>query len=149
MRNCLEGRMSTFEVVFHKLLRLRRAKLMSLIDNVELFPGQIPILAIVDGNNGCTQKEIGENMRFKPASITDSLKRMEKAGLINREQDDKDLRITRVYITPVGKEQLEKAVKISHSFESICFAGFSTEEKEIFISLIKKMNNNLNNEGDD
>lgn len=149
MRGCLESRMSTFEIVFHKLLRFRRARLMSLINTVELFPGQIPILAIIDGNNGCTQKEIGENMRFKPASITDSLKRMEKAGLINRQQDDKDLRITRVYITEVGKEQLEKAVEISRSFDAICFAGFSEEEKETLIRLIKKMNNNLKNEGDD
>lgn len=149
MRNCLESRMSTFEVAFHKLLRLRRARLMNLIGSVELFPGQIPILAIIDGNNGCTQKEIGEKMKFKPASITDSLKRMEKAGLINREQDDKDLRITRVYITDVGKEQLEKSVEISHSFDAICFAGFSADEKETFISLMKKMNNNLKIEGDD
>ena len=149
MRDCLESRMSTFEVVFHNLLRLRRARLMSLINNVELFPGQIPILAIIDGNNGCTQKEIGENMKLKPASITDSLKRLEKAGLINRKQDEKDLRITRVYITDVGKEQLEKAVEISYSFDAICFAGFSADEKETFISLMQKMNNNLKIEGED
>ena len=149
MSNCMESRMSTFEVVFHKLLRYRRARLMSLIDNVELFPGQMPILAIIDGNNGCTQKEIGEKMKFKPASITDSLKRMEKAGLISREQDNKDLRITRVYITDMGKEQMEKAFEISHSFDAICFAGFSKEEKETFINLMKKMNKNLNQEGDD
>lgn len=149
MKNCFEGRMNTFEVIFHKLLRLRRARLMSLIGNIELFPGQIPILAIVDENDGCTQKEIGKNMKFKPASITDSLKRMEKAGLITRKQDDKDLRISRVYITEVGKEQLEKAIEISHSFEAICFAGFNADEKETFISLMKRMNKNLNNEGDD
>lgn len=149
MKNCLESRMNAFEVEFHKLLRLRRARLMSLINNVELFPGQIPILAIIDGNNGCAQKEIGGNMRFKAASITDSLKRMEKAGLINREQDDKDLRITRVYITDVGKEQLEKAIELSRNFEEIYFAGFSAEEKETLTSLLKKMNNNLKIEGDD
>jgi len=149
MKNCFKGKLSNFEITFHNLIRLHRARFIGLISNIELFPGQIPILAMLDKNDGCTQKEIGENFKFKPASITDSLKRMEKACLITRKQDEKDLRITRVYITDVGREHLEKAIEISYKLEDISFRGFTKDEKERFIDLMEKMNRNLNNEGDD
>jgi Transcriptional regulators len=149
MKSFCESRMNKFQIIFHHLFKLHRALFISLISDIELFPGQIPILALLNKNDGCIQKEIGENLRFKPASITDSLKRMEKALLIIRKQDEKDLRITRVYITDTGRQQLEKAIDISNRLEDICFAGFTKEEKEVFINSMEKMSRNLDKEGVD
>lgn len=149
MKNCFNHGMNNFEINFHDLLRLHRARFIHMISDSELFPGQIPLLSMINRSNGCTQKEIGNFLRFKPASITDSLKRMEKANLITRKQDEKDLRISRVYITDLGRDQLKKAVETSHQLEAICFAGFTTEEKELFISYLKRIKDNLKVKGDE
>lgn len=138
--------LNSLEFYFHSIMKLHRAKFMKLISNLDLFPGQIPILVAINNNNGCKQKDIGKTVMFKPASITDALKRMEKGGFIERKNDVKDLRIVRVFITELGKTQLKEAMKVSRDIEQICLMNFSDEEKVMFRYFLKKMILNLDPE---
>lgn len=131
------------EFYFHCVMKLHRAKFIELISDLEFFPGQVPILAAINKNNGCKQKDIGGIVMFKPASITDALKRMEKNGLIQRKNDEDDLRIVRVFITELGKKQLKEAIKINKEVEEICFMNFTNEEKKKFRDFLKKVIINL------
>ena len=131
------------ENIFHTLSRLHRAKLMELMNDTEIFPGQIPILMAIKSNDGCTQKELSNLFRYRPASISDSLKRLEKAGHILRKQDENDLRITRVYITDKGLQLLKRALDTYNSMEGVCYTGFTQEEKTQLNFFLRKVIKNL------
>ena len=132
--------------IFHILAKLYRERFMSIIKEAELFPRQIPFLLTINSLNGCTQKELAIIFKYKPASITDALKRLEKSELIERKQDENDLRIVRVYITEKGKEQLQKSIEIQERLEEICYEDFLEEEKNQFIFLATKIIKNLDKE---
>jgi len=136
------------ENIFHTLSRLHRAKLMELMNDTEIFPGQIPILMAVKSNDGCTQKELSNLFKYRPASISDSLKRLEKAEYILRKQDEKDLRITRVCVTEKGLELLKKALDTYNSMEDVCYTGFTEDEKTQLNVLLRKVIKNLETKED-
>lgn len=71
------------------------------------------------------------------------LKRMEKANLIVRKKDDKDQRVSRVYLTEKGKKVCEDTIKVVKQIERECFKDFTEEEKETLKSLFLKMKNNI------
>ena len=71
------------------------------------------------------------------------LKRMEKAGLVERRQDIQDQRISRVYITQEGREVCKKASEVMKNLETECFGNFTVEEKVILRRLLMQMKDNL------
>lgn len=96
-----------------------------LLSKIGLHKGQPPILGMLWEKDGLTQKEIAEKLRLKPSTVTAVLKRMEKAGLLKREPDPKDMRISRVYLTKKGKDLKKDVEKIMKMLEEECFAGFT------------------------
>lgn len=114
-----------------------------LLDKISVYPGQPPMLFILNKNNGISQKELAEKLKVKPATITVMLKRMEKANMVVRKQDTEDQRISRVYITEEGREVCKKAVEVMKDVELECFGSLSEEEKEKLKGLLDKMKYNL------
>jgi DNA-binding MarR family transcriptional regulator len=80
----------------------------------------------------------------KPATITVTLRRMEKSGLLERKSDTKDLRKSKVYITEKGKELHSKVEDITKSIEKDCFIGFTQEEKILLRRFLIQMRDNTN-----
>jgi len=123
-----------------------------LLSKIGLHKGQPPILGMLWEKDGLTQKEIAEKLRLKPSTVTAVLKRMEKAGLLKREPDPKDMRISRVYLTKKGRDLKKDVEKIMKMLEEECFDGFTLEEKVLlrrfFIQIrdnLKKVNNGEEN----
>ncbi|MGC8971573.1 MAG: MarR family winged helix-turn-helix transcriptional regulator [bacterium] len=119
-----------------------------LLGKIGLHKGQPPILSMLWEKDGLTQKEIAEKLRLKPSTVTAVLKRMEKAGLLKREPDPKDMRVSRVYLTKKGRDLKKDVEEIMKMLEEECFAGFTLEEKVLlrrfFIQIrdnLKKVNN--------
>ncbi len=63
-----------------------------------------PVLFIINDKPGIPQNKLAAKLHIQPGTMTVRLKRMEKAGLIERKADDTDARITRVYLTEKGDE---------------------------------------------
>ena len=79
-----------------------------------IHPRQMPILAVLWKEDGCSQKELASQLGVKPPTVTVSIQRLEKIGIIVRKQDEKDQRISRIYLTEEGKAilKLEEGEKI-------------------------------------
>ena len=92
---------------------------------------------------GRSQRELAEALRIAPATLTMMLKRMEKADLVKRVQDEKDQRILRVFLTERGREITKKAKEVIGEIEDDCFGNFTDMEKENLKELLKKMKVNL------
>ena len=79
--------------------------------------GQIPVLMELERSGELSQRELAEKTRVTPATMSGTLKRMERAGLIVRTTDENDARISRVRLTDAGYAQCGTA----HSgFDKAC-----------------------------
>ncbi|MGB9814140.1 MAG: MarR family winged helix-turn-helix transcriptional regulator [Thermovenabulum sp.] len=129
--------------LFLKVNRLHYLRTHAILEKINVYPGQPPLLFALYKNDGQSQRELAEKLKIKPATVTVMLSRIEKAGFIIRKQDENDQRVSRVYITERGREACEKLRGIIASIERECFEDFTEEEKEIFAKLLSKMANNL------
>lgn len=109
----------------------------------ELSTGQPKILEYLRDHDGAIQKDIAMACAVEPATATSLLSRMEKNELIERRSKDGDRRYTCVYLTEKGREKAELSVKALHDVEKTALHGFSDEEKERFISYLRRVNGNL------
>ena len=79
--------------------------------------GQIPVLIELNRSGELNQRELAERTHVTPATMSGTLKRMEKNGFIIRTPDENDARISRVQLTEEGRSQFENAKRI---FDGTC-----------------------------
>lgn len=128
---------------FLDVLRLHHCRMQVLLDSIGIYPGQPPFLFLLGKQEGLSQKELAKILQITPATLAVTVKRMEKAGLVTRKQDEKDQRVFRVYLTEEGKEKVQKAKEIMGNVEEDCFGKLSEEEKEQLSTLLTKVAINL------
>jgi DNA-binding MarR family transcriptional regulator len=110
---------------------------------VGLTEGQPKILDFLLNNDGCIQREIAENCKIKPATVTSLLANMEKYELIYRAKNSENRRILNVFLTDIGKKAHTQVEKIFYSIEKQCFTGFSEKEKVQTIDILNRLCKNL------
>lgn len=123
----------------NQLTLLHRMKIYQVAKESGIHAGQKFILDYIIRHDRCTQKEIAEKMYVSQPSIAMSVKRMEKAGLITREPDEKDSRTNRLSATEKGVELMNKCRKIFDSVDDDLFAGFTTQELVTFREYLDRM----------
>jgi DNA-binding MarR family transcriptional regulator len=111
-----------------------------------LYIGQLPILEQVHDCETCTQKELSEHLGVSAPSIATSVKRMQKAGLIEKTHDSEDLRRTLIHLTKKGKELSELCRKDFDQIDQKMFRGFSEEECSTLSNFVERMQHNLEEE---
>ena len=133
---CIIGRMNKLNIM-HRILIHRLA-----VKN-EMYFGQFPILDYVKHNDMCTQKDISDFLQISPPSIATSIKRMQKAGLLEKSNDENDLRCNRITITQKGIESYEMCRNDFNAVDEQLFKGFSEEERKVIYDNFGRMLDNL------
>ena len=123
-----EWEKKSMPALFMEINRHYGSRCMKHIRDMGIQAGQMPIIMIVYGNNGCSQKEIAEKMGVKPPTVNVSIQRLEKADIVCRKRDEKDQRIMRVYLTENGRRIVEEIKQESRSMEKVMFSNFSEAE---------------------
>ena len=115
----------------------------SLLEETGIGGGQIPVLMELHKHGELNQRELAERTRVTPATMSGTLKRMEKAGFITRTADENDARISRVRLTDEGRLQCENA---RLGFDTAChqlLAGLNAEDLTQLRSLLTRIQENL------
>lgn len=133
----------SLQALFLQTTRLHFLRSHSLMGITEVHHGQGGLLVALKHKDGQTQKELANFMGRKPATMTVMIKRMEKNGLVRKEQDKEDQRTTRVYITKKGEEEYKKVRDIFEQMEEEMFSNFSAEEKIVFKRLLMQIQDNF------
>jgi DNA-binding MarR family transcriptional regulator len=92
-----------------KSLRLSVARLARKLrqqDRNGLGPTLTSALASINRNGGLTHGELATVEQLSPPTITAIVGKMDALGLITREIDDRDRRVTRISITAAGRAEL-------------------------------------------
>ena len=104
------------------------------------------ILVRLSKKDGQTQAELVRASKMTPPSISATLKIMESEGLIVRKKDEDDQRITRVYLTDIGRLTEEKNFEVIKRVDGLAMEGISGEEQAALVSVLLKMRDNLTRE---
>lgn len=131
---------------FTKLIHLYYRKTFEIFKETEIHPKQVPLMIILDKKEGMSQKEISQELNISPPTVAVSIKRLEKAGLVERRADERDQRMSRIYLTVQGREIIEKSKACIEENERIIFKGFSESEICLMKRFFDQMIANLGRE---
>jgi mobile rSAM pair MarR family regulator len=111
---------------------------------IEAFNGaQGRILYVLWQEDGVPIKTISERCGLAITSLTTMLERMEKSGLIIRQQDSGDKRKTLIFLTDKAKALKEDYDAVSDRMSAIFYQGFTEEEIRNFEEHLERIRLNL------
>lgn len=93
--------------------------------------------------DGVSQLHLTNVTHLKAPTVSVTLKKMEEEGLVRREQDKIDLRMTRVYLTEKGKAHNRRVWERLQGLDAELMRSFSAEESEILRALLERMRDNI------
>ena len=126
-----------------QVCRLHRQRADVLLNQIGLHVGQEMFLCGLWANEGVTQTELAEILQLQPATVTNTLQRLEREKIIERRDDLDDQRVSRVHTTEKGRN-LERLVNEKWSqLESEAFDGFTVEERVLLRRLLQLAYRNL------
>jgi DNA-binding MarR family transcriptional regulator len=132
---------------FHRLLakvfRLHGKTVFGRLAPYGITQGQPRLLHYLLAHDGAIQRDISSDNDLEPATVSNILSVMEKAGLVRRGKDPDDRRITRIYITAKGRKAYDRAEAAFREVEVSCFAGFSAAEKAEFLGNLERLYDRL------
>jgi DNA-binding MarR family transcriptional regulator len=126
-----------------KVCGLRHRRMHELLDSLGLYRGQPSMLNALWAQDGMTHSQLAERLSKSPATITKTVKRMEKTGFVERRPDPHDERLSRVYLTCAGRDIRASVEDVWRSFEEQAFAGLSQEELAVLRSALLRVCQNI------
>jgi MarR family transcriptional regulator, repressor for mepA len=110
---------------------------------------QVRLLGHIQGGQNIgheiSRKYLSEAMQISGPSVTSLLNSLEKNGLISRRTGSEDGRTMQIDLTEKAIDVLKGAMEILHDVPDVLLAGFSEEEKSIFLDFLKRVYENVGN----
>jgi len=101
--------------------------------------GQRKILKILAEHTDVSQKELQDLLGIESGSMSEIVSKLEHKGLIKREKDKLDRRMSRIKITKNGLELAKEIEAIDVVDEKSLFTSISVEEQEQLKTILKKL----------
>ena len=129
-----------------KTCKLKHQRMHKLLEGLGLYQGQPSVLRALWRQDGLMHSELAESLNRSPSTITNMVKRMEKAGFVVRRPDPRDERISRVYLTDTGCRIRTAVEDVWRTFEEQVFVGFSEEELAMLCEFLLRICQNMEGE---
>lgn len=113
---------------------------------IQLRTGQAAILSIVGRHGKLSQKEISMMRNMSPATISVLLGRMEREGLIIKEDPLDGGRASDISLSPKGVEKYEYLREFMEGEANTILRGFSEQDKIKLIEVYEKLMDNVSGE---
>jgi DNA-binding MarR family transcriptional regulator len=126
-----------------QVIKLQRHLAETALNELGLYTGQEMILFCLWEQEGLTQSDIVSQVFLDPSTVTKSLQRLQQAGVVERRQDAEDARVTRVYLTPKGRELEAPVRQIWRDLDAQTGQGLSEVEKALLLRLLEQIQTNL------
>jgi DNA-binding MarR family transcriptional regulator len=107
----------------------RLARRLRQKSDVEATASQISALATIERLGPLTIGELSTAERVQPPSMTRIVAGLEELGLIQRETDERDRRVARVRVTPIGQRLLERSRSKKNAYLAARLGSLSDDER--------------------
>ncbi|WP_210610059.1 MarR family winged helix-turn-helix transcriptional regulator [Priestia flexa] len=101
-----------------------------------LTAAQFDVLVQVGSYERLSQQDLAEKLFVTKGNITQLLNKIEKMGLIKRDQEWKTKYIS---LTEKGQQLFQEVVPDQEQFQSAQFSALNTEEKKVLLKLLKNL----------
>ena len=120
------------------------SRLLQKLDDERMKPygvtsAQLPVLVALKNGERLTQKELARIAGVEQPSMAQLLARMERDDLIRREPSPSDGRSSLIMLTERAINTLEPGRHALRSVDTDVCAGFSDEERQVFLRLLRRM----------
>ncbi len=112
---------------FYKLISLHHKEMFRKLRAIGLYRGQPFLLKLLNDKNGLSIGDIARKLDKEYATISKMVSRTVKEGLVETKKDKNDNRVSRVYLTKVGREKFIEAEEIKNAV-TIKFFGLLTDK---------------------
>jgi DNA-binding MarR family transcriptional regulator len=129
-----------------QVCKAHRAQAQSNLADIGLHPGQEMFLMQLWQQDGLTQSQLAETLCVQPPTIHKMLSRMEASGLVRRETDAEDSRVSRVYLTAEARKLRDSVDQVWATSEAQTLRNLTTEERVLLRRLLLQVLSNLNAE---
>lgn len=128
---------------------LHRKRCDEIVNEADLHFGQLPILGALSKLGPSSQKDIANELHVSAPSIANSVKRMEKKGLLTCEVKEDDRRLHVLSITKKGEEAKQYCFEHFYQIDKAMCVNIPEEDLLIFEKVMNAMINNLKEKGED
>ncbi len=130
------------------LARLFARELQVRIKPLGLSTGTFPALLVLWENDGLTQRELIDRLDVEQPTMTNTLARMERDGLIRRAKDPADGRAQRIWLTESARALEGPATAAAEAVNARALEQLSPEERAALLGLVRKVIAGLQKEAD-
>lgn len=88
-----------------------------------ILPGQYPVAVELLAHDGMSQRDLCEVVRIEQATMANTLKRMERDGLITRRQSAEDGRLATIHLTEHGARLAHASVRNAGEVNTVALEG--------------------------
>lgn len=128
-----------------RMTKLHFEKTKKILDDYGLYVGQPRFLFSLLEEEGLSQKDMAKKLEVQPATVNVTLKRLEKAGFVEKRFDDTNKRASKIYLTDKGRETCLSAKVIIAELNNNIFSVLDEDEKSSLQAIIKKISSNIEN----
>jgi len=126
------------------LVSRRRFQLSDIMfEKIGIGPGQVPVLMELHRHGEMGQNALAEKVHVTPATMSGTLKRMERDGLVARRGDAEDARVSLVSLAPQGERLVERAHETFVQMDDTMFEGVSEEDCAKMLEVLQRVQDNL------
>ena len=145
--NSIDDRLFFFRI--SRMHRLYAKALIKRLDPHGVKPGYLDILTKLWEQDNITQKQLHERMELEQATLSNSLKRMERDSIVERKRNPRDRRMTYIVLTPRGRS-LQKVIHTAvDDLQNVANTGLTVNDKRYFHRILKQMSKQIENDLND
>ena len=129
---------------YRRVSQLKRWHISEGMKDVDsIYYGQLHLLEYITSHPECSQKDIADRFALSKATVTKSVKRMIKNGIITRVVNPEDERKFMLKATEKGLELSKTFISVFENVDKLTFKDFSEEEIEQFGRYMDRIMENL------
>lgn len=128
-----------FIMFSNKIFRNTQSYLDKVLKKYDLSSGAYPYLFILEKNEGISQNKISKEIGNDKAMSTRTINKLIEGNYVYREQDEKDNRAYKLYLTPKAKEIIPKIREEIQIVVNLITEDLSEEEMNVTMKSLKKI----------
>lgn len=121
------------------MARLFASGLHKRIQPLGLAPAQFMVLLELWQQDGQTQSALTQRLDVEQATMANTLRRMERDGLITRQPSKQDRRARLVCLTDTARGMQDRATKAAQAQNAKALSPLSAAEQAVFVDMMQRV----------
>ena len=132
-----------FFAAFGSAVRGLRARLDRILQSHGLRLGQYQVLKVLWDDDGLTPRELSARLDVEMPTVTRTVQRMVRDGLVERHAHTTDARSVRIQLTALGSAKKAEVARLFSDEAELALGGFSSQERAAFVAFLERIHSNV------